>query len=51
MNIFILLLSSKRGRATYDASQEIRNKHLTREDAKLLVKKYDGESLKDIFQK
>ena len=31
------------GRATYDASQEIRNKHLTREEGKLLVKKYDGE--------
>jgi len=31
------------GRATYDASQEIRNFHLTREDAQLLVKKFDGE--------
>jgi N-acetyl sugar amidotransferase len=31
------------GRATYDASQEIRNKHLTREEGKNLVKKYDGE--------
>ena len=31
------------GRATYDASQEIRNKHLTREEAQNLVKKYDGE--------
>jgi N-acetyl sugar amidotransferase len=31
------------GRATYDASQEIRNKHLTREDGKALVKKFDGE--------
>jgi hypothetical protein len=31
------------GRANYDAAQEIRNKHLTRENAKLLVKKYDGE--------
>jgi len=31
------------GRATYDASQEIRNKHLTREEGKLLVKKFDGE--------
>ena len=37
------------GRATYDASQEIRNKHLTREDAKLLVKKYDGEFPKRYF--
>ena len=31
------------GRATYDASQEIRNKHLTREEGQKLVKKYDGE--------
>lgn len=31
------------GRATYDASQEVRNKHLTREEAVALVKKFDGE--------
>ena len=31
------------GRATYDASQEIRNKHLTREEAVALVNKFDGE--------
>lgn len=31
------------GRATYDASQEIRNKHLTREDGVSLVKRFDGE--------
>jgi len=31
------------GRATYDSSQEIRNKHLTREEAKILVKRFDGE--------
>jgi N-acetyl sugar amidotransferase len=31
------------GRATYDASQEIRNKHITREEAAALVKKFDGE--------
>lgn len=31
------------GRATYDASQEIRNKHLTRDDGVALVKKFDGE--------
>ncbi len=31
------------GRATYDASQEIRNKHLTREEGCALVKKFDGE--------
>jgi len=31
------------GRATYDASQEIRNLHLTREDGVALVKRFDGE--------
>lgn len=31
------------GRATYDASQEIRNHHLTREDGVALVKRFDGE--------
>lgn len=31
------------GRATYDASQEIRNKHLTRDEGQALVKKFDGE--------
>lgn len=31
------------GRASYDASQEIRNKHLTREEGVELVKHFDGE--------
>jgi N-acetyl sugar amidotransferase len=31
------------GRATYDASQEIRNDHLNIVEAKKLIKKYDGE--------
>ena len=31
------------GRASYDASQETRNKHLTREEGIALVKKFDGE--------
>jgi len=31
------------GRATYDASQEIRNMHLTREEGVALVNKFDGE--------
>lgn len=31
------------GRATYDASQEIRNSHITREEGQALVKKFDGE--------
>ncbi len=31
------------GRASYDASQEIRNRHLTREEGVALVKQFDGE--------
>jgi len=31
------------GRATYDAAQEIRNNHLTREEGQALVKRFDGE--------
>ncbi len=31
------------GRATYDASQEIRNKHITREEGKALVAKFEDE--------
>jgi len=31
------------GRATYDASQEIRNNHITREEGLALVNKFDGE--------
>ena len=31
------------GRTTYDASQEIRNRHLTREEGEALVKRFDGE--------
>ncbi|MEO8683161.1 MAG: N-acetyl sugar amidotransferase, partial [Vicinamibacterales bacterium] len=31
------------GRASYDASQEIRNRHLTREEGVALVHKFDGE--------
>jgi len=38
------------GRATYDASQEIRNHHLTREEGVALVKRFDGEFPKKYFQ-
>jgi N-acetyl sugar amidotransferase len=31
------------GRSTYDASQEIRNNHITREEGLALVKRFDGE--------
>ena len=42
------------GRASYDASQEIRNKHLTREEGVALVRKFDGEKpqryLKEVLE-
>lgn len=38
------------GRATYDASQEIRNRHLTREEGLALVKRFDGEFPDRYFQ-
>tara|TARA_B100001989_G_C24540873_1_gene467489 strand:- start:1257 stop:2525 length:1269 start_codon:yes stop_codon:yes gene_type:complete len=38
------------GRASYEASQEIRNNHISREEAKMLVKKFDGE-FPDIYFK
>jgi N-acetyl sugar amidotransferase len=38
------------GRASYDASQEIRNRHLTREEGVALVHKFDGEFPKRYFQ-
>ena len=37
------------GRATYEASQELRNDHLTIEEGKKLIKKYDGEFPKYYF--
>ena len=38
------------GRATYDSSQEIRNNHLTREEAVKLVERFDGEFPDRYFQ-
>lgn len=38
------------GRATYDASQEIRNRHLTREEGVALVKRFDGEFPEKYFK-
>lgn len=37
------------GRATYDAAQEVRNRHITREEAIALARKYDGEFPKKYF--
>ncbi len=38
------------GRATYDASQESRNKHITREEGLALVRRFDGEFPARYFQ-
>jgi N-acetyl sugar amidotransferase len=38
------------GRATYDASQEIRNRHISREEGIALVQKFDGEFPDKYFQ-
>ena len=38
------------GRASYDSSQEIRNKHLNREEAVALVHRFDGEFPEKHFQ-
>jgi N-acetyl sugar amidotransferase len=38
------------GRATYDASHEIRTRHLTREEGVALVHRFDGEFPKKYFQ-
>ena len=38
------------GRATYDASQEIRNRHLTREEGVALVRRFDGEFPSSTFK-
>ena len=38
------------GRATSDSAQEIRNNHISREEAKLLVKRFDGEFPKRYFK-
>jgi len=38
------------GRASYEASQEIRNKHLTREEGVALVRRFDGEFPRKYFQ-
>ena len=38
------------GRATYDAAQEIRNHHLTREEGVALVHRFDGEFPERYFQ-
>jgi len=47
---FTTLIKFGIGRATYDASQEVRNDKITREEASYLVKKYDTEFPKKFFK-
>jgi len=43
LNFYTIFLKFGIGRATYDASQEIRNRHITRDEGVALVKRFDGE--------
>lgn len=50
LHYYTLYVKFGLGRATYDASQEIRNSHLTREEGISLVKRFDGEFPDRYFQ-
>ncbi|MBI4234995.1 N-acetyl sugar amidotransferase [Candidatus Peregrinibacteria bacterium] len=50
LNYYNIFIKYGIGRCTYDASQEIRNKHLTREEGMALVKKFDGEFPQKYFK-
>jgi N-acetyl sugar amidotransferase len=50
LHYYTLYIKFGLGRASYDASQEIRNKHLTREEGVALVKRFDGEFPNRYFQ-
>jgi N-acetyl sugar amidotransferase len=43
LHFFTTFIKFGIGRASYDAAQEIRNKHLTREEGVALVSRFDGE--------
>lgn len=47
---FTWFIKTGRGRATEDASLEIRNGHITREEGVALVKRFDGELPKKYFK-
>ena len=50
LNFYTIFVKFGIGRATYDASQEIRNKHINREEGATLVKRFDGEFPDRYFQ-
>ena len=43
LQFYTLFIKYGVGRTSYEASQEIRNKHLTREEGQALVQRFDGE--------
>ena len=49
LHYYTWFIKTGRGRATEDAALEVRNKIITREEAVLLVKKFDGEFPKKYF--
>ncbi len=50
LHYYTWFIKTGRGRATEDAALEVRNKIITREEAVLLVKKFDGEFPKKYFK-
>lgn len=43
LNFYTIFIKFGIGRATYEASQEIRNRHISREEGVALARKFDGE--------
>ena len=50
LNYYCYFIKFGFGRCTEDASQEIRNEHITREEGKALISRYDGEFPARYFQ-
>ena len=50
MHFYTWFIKTGRGRATDDAALEVRNKIITRDEAKSLVKRFDGEFPKKYFK-
>ncbi len=49
IHFFLTFIKFGMGRCCYDASQEVRNHHITREEALALARRYDGEFPKRYF--
>jgi N-acetyl sugar amidotransferase len=50
MHFYLTYLKFGMGRCAYDASQEVRNHHIDRDEAVALMRKYDGEFPKTYFK-